>query len=107
MKIIYFQNEAYVISKEAKLNRKIDGEWNVTTVDGNPVSASTGYESIVFQFEKDKKGKGNVTLTASSASTAQLPSFVYTGTYTLNEDTKINTILTMSSQTDTVGFVVS
>jgi hypothetical protein len=95
-------------SKEAKLNRKIDGEWNVTTVDGVSLSSYSGYESMVFNFEKDKKGKGNVTITTSGTDGEnQLQSINYTGTYTLNEDTKINTILNMSSQTDTIGFVVS
>ena len=37
-------------SKEAKLSRKIDGEWNVTTIDSEPLVS----ESIVFKFEKDK-----------------------------------------------------
>jgi len=90
-------------SKEAKLNRKIDGEWNVTTIDSEPLVS----ESIVFKFEKDKKGEGNVLITETGTTSNQAGSTTYTGTYTLNEDTEINTILTSDGGTQSLKFIVS
>lgn len=65
-------------SKEAKLNRKLDGEWNVETIDGITMSGYT----MVFEFEKDKK-EGDVTITATQA--GESPE-IYKGTYKLTKD---------------------
>ncbi len=73
-------------SKEAKLNRKLDGEWNVTTVDGVALDASA---TLTFKFEKDKKGNGKVTTTSTDTDIdyqGQTEYFSQTGTYTLTKD---------------------
>lgn len=67
-------------SKEAKLNKKLDGEWEVTSYNGAALSG----ESIVLAFEKDKKeGTYTQTYTVGSVSTK------VTGTYTLTGDETI------------------
>jgi hypothetical protein len=43
-------------SKEQRLNRKLDGTWSVTSIDGNAMSSG---ESITMTFSKDKKGRGD------------------------------------------------
>lgn len=47
-------------SKDATVNKKIEGEWIVESIDG---SLFVPGESIVFKFEKDKQGKGAFTIT--------------------------------------------
>ncbi|MCC7452523.1 MAG: hypothetical protein IT222_00040 [Crocinitomix sp.] len=47
-------------SKDATLNKKIDGEWIVESIDGTTFLSGM---SIVFKFEKDKQGKGAFTIT--------------------------------------------
>lgn len=61
-------------SKDAKINRRIDGEWKVVSIGG--VLASD--EIFTFKFNKDKKkdGDGIVTLT-DSFETESAP-FTYT-----------------------------
>lgn len=71
-------------SKENKLNRRLDGEWNVTTLGGTALPSGS---SMTFKFEKDKKGKGSYTSVFSDGTTTETT----TGTYDLEEDTKIYT----------------
>ena len=47
-------------SKANKVNKSIDGEWNVETLAGESMPPG---EKYVFKFEKDKKGKGSFTIT--------------------------------------------
>lgn len=68
-------------SKEKKLNKKLDGEWNITSYDG--VSLASG-ETEVISFDKDKK-EGSYTWTYTDASGSD----VETGTYTLTDDKAI------------------
>ncbi len=71
-------------SKEAKLNRKIDGKWDIVTFAGiSP--ASLGITSFTIEFTKDKKGKGAYTSTSTSSTGTDSS----TGTYVLTDDTKI------------------
>jgi hypothetical protein len=49
-------------SKAAKVNKKIDGEWNVESIGGQSLDPG---ETFVFKFEKDKAGKGSFTITTS------------------------------------------
>ncbi len=72
-------------SKEARLNRKLEGTWNVQsyTQNGIPVSLTGLTRSITFT--KDKKGVGNYSMTTTILS---FPT-VETGTYAITSDTKI------------------
>lgn len=65
-------------SKEAKLNRKLDGKWEITTVNSVAVPAADAY---TITFTKDKKGKGAVVYSVGALS--------ITGTYVLTEDKTI------------------
>ena len=69
-------------SKESKLNRKLDGEWNCVTYDG---IAPTAGQSLVVKFDKDKKGKGNMTWTFVDAGVTDVDTY----SYVLVEDKKI------------------
>jgi hypothetical protein len=71
-------------SKESKLNRKIDGTWDVVTISGVAPSA-IGITSLTIAFSKDKKGKGTYTTTMVGATGSDTG----TGTYELTDDTKI------------------
>ena len=68
-------------SKESKLNRKLDGKWNLTKIDGNALPSGL---SATITFTKDKK----VGTYSSTYSYLGL-SGTDTGTYTLEGDTKI------------------
>jgi hypothetical protein len=66
-------------SKDATVNKKIDGEWNIESIDG---SAFLPGESIVFKFEKDKQGKGAFTITE----TYDGATYTQIGNYILEDD---------------------
>jgi uncharacterized protein (TIGR03066 family) len=87
-------------SKEAKLNRKIDGEWNLVSVDGVAPEAGS---SMTIKFEKDKKGTGAVTMTESGGGM----SFAIPGTYTLTDDKTITMVLTFFGESTTEIYSVS
>jgi uncharacterized protein (TIGR03066 family) len=87
-------------SKENKLNKKLDGTWNVTSYDGQTVSSD---EIMKFEFEKDKGGKGKLTYTEGNANVK----FSYSGTYELDKDEVINATLTVLGDTETWKIVVS
>lgn len=72
-------------SKEARLNRKLEGTWNVQsyTQNGTPFNMTGLTRSITFT--KDKKGVGNYSMTTTILS---FPTFE-TGTYAITSDTKI------------------
>jgi hypothetical protein len=69
-------------SKEAKLNRSIDGIWNVTKIDG--VAIPTDF-TLTVEFSKEKKGKGTYKTTSTFGSISSTDE----GTYLLDGDTKI------------------
>ena len=81
-------------SKESKLNRKLDGSWNVVSYSVNGADQPFGTSTMVMEFVKDKKGVGTYTQTSTTSS----GSSVSTGTYVLTDDTK----LTISQLTPTV-----
>lgn len=83
-------------SKEAKLNKKLDGTWNVTKMNGGALPSGS---SIKMTFSKEKKGKGDYTVVSTFP---PLPAFTETGTYTLEEDTRIYTTATGASTADTM-----
>ena len=74
-------------SKERKLNKRLDGQWEVVTVaqDGIAVSPSLYGMSMVFAFSKDKKDNGTVTMTYTYMGDSESEK----GTYTLDKDEKI------------------
>lgn len=83
-------------SKENKLNRRLDGEWNVTSYGGTAMPS--GY-TAVLKFEKDKKGKGKFTFTQTGPTGAVTSN----GTYDLEKDDKIYTLdATAGSTQDTM-----
>jgi hypothetical protein len=92
-------------SKEAKLNRKLDGEWNVVSLDGESMVASEG--TLTFKFEKDKKGNGIVTLTESDIYQGTTTSDTYSGTYTLTKDDIITMTLVEGTTSDVYSVIVS
>lgn len=61
-------------SKDAKINRRIDGEWQVKTIGGEPLG--TG-ESYVFKFNKDKKLTGDGTFTMTDSLGTDATTFSY------------------------------
>jgi hypothetical protein len=85
-------------SKEAKLNRKLDGEWNVTLMDNEAVASD---EAMTFKFEKEKNGKGTITLTDAYSG------FSFAGTYELNKDEVINAVFSFLGDEETWNFVVT
>jgi hypothetical protein len=78
--------------KEHKLNKRLDGEWNVTTVGGQALPS--GYTSVM-KFEKDKKGTGKFTWTSTDPSGTETE----TGTYDLDKDEKIYSTFTYAGIT--------
>jgi hypothetical protein len=80
-------------SKEVRINRKLDGEWRVTSI--TPQVYTTNPE-MYFTFEKDgKKGKGTYTYTVGSQSET------YDFDYTLSGDKLTLTPTTGSEAGDT------
>lgn len=85
-------------SKESRLNRKLDGTWNLTSYTVNGFNVPLTGVSMSVVFVKDKKGVGSYTLTYTFTG---LGSQVETGTYSLTDDTKIT--LTKVTPTPSVG----
>jgi len=56
-------------SKESRLNKKIDGTWDIVSVNGQ-LPSSIGL-TMTIEFTKDKKGKGAFTskITEGSSTT--------------------------------------
>ena len=71
-------------SKESRLNRKLDGTWDVVSY-GTYTPASMELTAFNIAFSKDKKGVGSYTTTMTSAAGTETG----TGTYVLTDDTKI------------------
>lgn len=74
-------------SKERKLNKRLDGKWEVETMasGGFSISPSAFGMSMVFEFSKDKKDNGTVTLTYTEMGVSETQK----GSYTLDKDEKI------------------
>jgi hypothetical protein len=62
-------------SKDAKINRRIDGEWKVITLGGMPLDVD---ESITFKFIKDDKLTGDGTITETWSNGSYTTPFTYT-----------------------------
>ena len=67
-------------SKEARLNRKLDGKWEVTTEAGVAVADADKY---TITFTKDKKGTGALVFASS------VDAFAISGSYELDKNEKI------------------
>ncbi len=79
-------------SKEARINKKLDGEWKVTSISGESLPAGS---SLYFTFEKNgKEGKGSFQ-SVNGAKTETVPF-----TYTLNDD-KLTLVLTYETDIET------
>ena len=70
-------------SKEAKLNKKLDGTWNVVSVAGTTLPSGS---TMTVAFAKDKKGKGTYTMTQTFPPAAAMTD---AGTYDLVDDETI------------------
>jgi hypothetical protein len=68
-------------SKEAKLNKRLDGVWDVVSMDGE---ALTGDNAATLSFSKEDKGSGKVSFTQEGDTME--------GTYTLEKDDKITMV---------------
>ena len=62
-------------SKDAKINRRLDGEWQVVSIGGVAPEAT---ESYVMKFIKEDKLTGNGTLTYTFMSQSYTDAFTYT-----------------------------
>jgi len=62
-------------SKDAKINRRIDGEWKVVSIGGASVPSD---ETYTWKFSKDKKLNGDGTLTYTSSIGTDVTAFTYT-----------------------------
>jgi hypothetical protein len=78
-------------SKESRLNKKIDGTWDIVSVNGQ-LPSSIGL-TMTIEFTKDKKGKGAFTSKITEGSFSESS----TGTYVLTDDTKITMTETPTS----------
>ena len=76
-------------SKSSKLNRKLDGKWELVSNNG---VAATADEKFTIEFTKDKDGKGTLAYTVQGMS--------FAGTYVLDKDEKITITLTFLGQTE-------
>jgi hypothetical protein len=83
-------------SKERKLNKKLDGKWEVETIatDGVAISPSLFGGSIVFEFSKDKRDTGDVTIRFTDGTDTQTRS----GSYKLTKDEKVTITLDNESE---------
>lgn len=61
-------------SKDAKINRRLDGEWKVVSLAGQAPGAN---ESYTFKFTKEDKLTGNGTLTSTFLSQSFVDAFTY------------------------------
>lgn len=75
-------------SKEARLNRKLDGKWEVTTEAGVAVEDADKY---TITFTKDKKGKGTLVFAST------VDALAIAGTYELDKNEKITITFTGST----------
>jgi len=80
-------------SKEARINRKLDGEWKAVTFEDQAVQDGEAY---TLSFSKDKSNDGTGILTYSYSSLSYSQSF----TYVLAED-KLTTTTTVGGTTMT------
>lgn len=86
-------------SKEKKLNRKLDGKWDIESFSGVPPKAG---ESISVIFNKDKKeGTFSIKVTQNGFSVA------IKGKYTLTEDEIITLTPTDLTNYDILVFTVT
>lgn len=86
-------------SKERKLNRKLDGEWTLSTIDGVPPSNPTA----TISFNKDKKeGTYNFILSYKSGI-----SVIISGNYSLTKDETITLTPTDLTNFDVAVFTVT
>ena len=62
-------------SKDAKINRRIDGEWKVISIGGEALAAD---EIYTFKFNKDKKETGDGTIVYTDSFGTESTPFTYT-----------------------------
>lgn len=82
-------------SKSSKLNRKLDGKWEIVSQGGVAVPAE---DKMTLEFSKEKGGKGTVAFGSDGFSIA--------GTYTLDKDEKITITLTFFGESEVTVFTV-
>lgn len=82
-------------SKENKLNRRLDGDWNVVSYGTETIPSGS---SIVLSFSKDKKGLGTYVVTMNFDGDISTE----TGKYELEKDEKITMTSNESGSTPDV-----
>jgi hypothetical protein len=66
-------------SKDAKLNRRLEGEWKTTSIDGQTMAEYFGGDvSITWKFEKEDKLTGSGSTTYSIMGEQETYPFTYT-----------------------------
>ncbi|MES2588607.1 MAG: hypothetical protein V4622_06455 [Bacteroidota bacterium] len=64
-------------SKDAKINRRIDGSWNVVSIDGETMPSGSSY---VMNFTKDKKTTGDGSIVVTDGGATETLAFTYSVT---------------------------
>ena len=80
-------------SKDAKINRRIDGEWKVLSIGGFAVDP----DIIIFTFDKDRKTTGDGSLSWTNDNGTEVSAFSYSVqdqkiTMTLDGTTEVLTV---------------
>ena len=87
-------------SKDAKLNRRLDGEWKTTSIGGETIAEYWGEDgSITWKFEKEDKLTGSGSITYSFFGVVESEPFTYTIkdeaiTLTIDGDNEIFSVTT-------------
>ena len=84
-------------SKDAKINKRLDGEWKVVSYDGE---APESGESETFSFKKTEKLTGTGTYSYSSTSGGSSASISFPFTYAIGDE-KITLTINFGSDSDT------
>ena len=85
-------------SKESKINRKIQGDWNGVTINDQAVQSG---ESYTMSFSKSNKNGG----TGTSNYTGSLGNYTTSFTYTIADD-KMTIVSTFGNSTETETLTV-
>lgn len=81
-------------SKDAKINRRIDGEWRVVSIGGLPLESD---ETIIFNFDKENRTSGDGSLSWTNEFGTEVSAFTYSVndqkiTMTLDGTTEVLTV---------------
>ncbi|MCE3295707.1 MAG: hypothetical protein K0R65_1421 [Crocinitomicaceae bacterium] len=89
-------------SKDAKINKRLDGEWKVTSYDGE---APESGETEIYSFKKTEKLSGTGTYSYASTSGGSSVSISFPFTYVIGDE-KITVTVDYGSGSDSEIFEV-